>query len=413
MFASNDGGTHRGYFAIDRRIWEQVTAAGINPAAAYLVLACGTGQDNQTTRWSKEAIKRYAGVGWERARAALGALFQAGFVGECDDHTGAHPHYRIRTIRDMDIWEGLQHPQKRSHRGRSVSSTLTDEEIADTERRAPGDPRRHRSVAEILGVTTPQTTLASPDLIWLPNAIITGTTDGEETPLRRLRRAGCIWALRLFVELYGSQNLRDDCGISPGVIVEEFERRKVGEQGAYTIWGFKSFGRPISRTGLLAAHQARTAKGAKNGPPVLESIELLEKMGLVSFVPHIFENETAFAEPIHPFGIGGAAEVPAEQEIGRAAHDAARMMALPGKIEEAEEAGFEYFCPILNTIPSARMVGVARLTYRPQTRRTATWFAELQQNAPGWIKNFQRLTEEAEDIADGKLRSSRTGRRRR
>jgi hypothetical protein len=119
-------------------------------------------------------------------------------------------------------------------------------------------------------------------------------------------------------------------------------------------------------------------------------------MGLLSFVPHIFENDTDTAEPIHVFGVGGIAEAPREQEIGEAADLAARAMALPSKLAEAEENGFEHFCPILKTKPTAQMIGVARLTYRPHTRRTAEWFAELNRAAQGWIETFDRLAEKGE-----------------
>jgi len=41
----------KGFFAVDRRAWARVCALGLNPAVAYLVVACGTGGDNRTTKW--------------------------------------------------------------------------------------------------------------------------------------------------------------------------------------------------------------------------------------------------------------------------------------------------------------------------------------------------------------------------
>jgi hypothetical protein len=119
-------------------------------------------------------------------------------------------------------------------------------------------------------------------------------------------------------------------------------------------------------------------------------------MGLLSFVPHIFDNETETAEPIHVYGLGETAEAPIEREIGAAANRAARAMCLPSKLLEAESDGFEYYCPILSTKPTAQMVGVARLTYRPRTRRTAAWFDELHKNGAAWIEAFNKLAEKGE-----------------
>src|SRR5262249_40951542 len=43
----------KGFFAIDRRTWGEICdARTISEAAAYLVLAAGTGADNRSTSWS-------------------------------------------------------------------------------------------------------------------------------------------------------------------------------------------------------------------------------------------------------------------------------------------------------------------------------------------------------------------------
>lgn len=164
------------------------------------------------------------------------------------------------------------------------------------------------------------------------------------------------------------------------------------------IWGFKTPDKTwgtLWHVGPFVDHEFRERKPG-NGHPTWDSVHLLQSMGLLSFVPHIFENDTDVAEPIHPFGIGETAEAPIEREIGDVADHAARAMALPSKLGEAIEDGFLYFCPILKTKPTAQMIGVARLTYRPHTKRTAAWFAELNQTAQGWIDTFRGLSERAE-----------------
>ncbi len=54
-------GTGR-FFAIYKDQWPKVCALGLNPAVAYLVMACGTGRDNRRTVWSVNAIEKYSGV---------------------------------------------------------------------------------------------------------------------------------------------------------------------------------------------------------------------------------------------------------------------------------------------------------------------------------------------------------------
>ena len=149
------------------------------------------------------------------------------------------------------------------------------------------------------------------------------------------------------------------------------------------------------RTEPFAAHETRSRVKPEGNSPVWVSLNLLESLGLLGFVQYIFENDTDIAEPIHVFGIGGIAEAPLERDIGSAADQAARAMALPSRLENADEEDFEHFCPILQTKPSTQMIGVARLTYRPHTRRTAAWFADLQQTAQGWIDLFSELAAKA------------------
>jgi len=391
------------FFAIDGRIWAKVTALGMNEAVAYLILACGTGPGNKATSWSTNAVMKYAGIGWARAKLAIVSLEASCFVRHAECYTEAHPRYELATCRELEDHQAAKNPPP-------APDYLEQEILSGV--RAGKQPRNKtdrnraerlllrgmlcRDARGIYKLPEPAKEDSGDNFIWLPNEIVMGTSSGEESPLRRLRGAGCTWTLRLFVDLYSAQNLRDDGGISPLLIRQEFDRQKIGEQGAYVIWGFKSVKSFLWWTGIFAAHQSRTRAEPENQSPVWQSLQLLQNMGLLSFVPHIFENNSDAAEPVHPYGIGQTGEPPIEQEIGHAADRAARTMALPSKLEEAEEAGFEHFCPILKTMPTAQMIGVARLTYRPRTQRTQGWFRDLNQNAPDWIETFARLTAKGE-----------------
>jgi hypothetical protein len=403
---TSDPKTGAGFFQIDGRVWAAVTAGDINLAASYLVLACGTGHGNRSTSWSTKAVMNHAGVGWIRAKAAIDDLIARGFVRYAEKHTPDKPRYELATYREFANHVAVKNPP--------APPDYYDEKVLE-KLQAGKQPthkfdRKHaerlcqrgllcRDAQGVYKFPEPQEEDSGDDPVWLPNSIVLGTAAGEDSPVRKLRSAGCIWTLRLFVDLYSAQNLRDDGGIDPRLIRQKFDRQNIGEQGAYIVWGFKPGDRTHWWEGPFAAHRSRPKVKPEDSSPAWESLNLLKTMGLVSFVPHIFENDTNAAEPIHVYGLGSTAEDPLEQEIGAAADRAARAMCLPSRLETAADDGFEHFCPVLRTKPSAQMVGVARLTYRPDTKRTAAWQAQLHQAAPVWLETFEKLADKGK-IAD-------------
>jgi hypothetical protein len=114
-------------------------------------------------------------------------------------------------------------------------------------------------------------------------------------------------------------------------------------------------------------------------------------MGLLEYIPHLMESDSPQAEPIHPFGIGRNGEEQIETEIGAAADAAGREMVPEWDVQKAENDGFEWFCPAARTLPGVQLVGVARLRYRPHTRRTAAWYASLQESGQAAIGHYSKL----------------------
>jgi hypothetical protein len=391
------------FFRIDSRVWAKVTAYDMNAAAAYLVLASGTGHGNTSTSWSTKSVMGYAGIGHERAKAAIQRLSAGGFIRRAEAHTEARPRYELATYQELIEHEHAKNPPPEPgfYEREALCDLQAGKQPTNKKERNRAEGLYQRGLLSkdaqgIYKLSEPLAENSGEYSIWLPNAIVTATSHGEESPVQRLRSAGCIWTLRLFVDLYTAQNLRDDGGISPLVVRAVYERKQIGQQGTYVIWGFKQKQLAGQYSGPFAPHSKRQPKKANDDPPVWDSVHLLQRMGLLSFVPHIFDNETETAEPIHVYGLGETAEAPIEREIGAAANRAARAMCLPSKLLEAESDGFEYYCPILSTKPTAQMVGVARLTYRPRTRRTAAWFDELHKNGAAWIEAFNKLAEKGE-----------------
>jgi hypothetical protein len=96
--------TNEGFFAVDRRAWARVCALGLNHAVAYLVVACGTGGDNRTTKWSDQAIRKYAGLSRGRTDKAMAELKASDLVRE--DQGGTRPRYYIMPAHEVPGCEG-------------------------------------------------------------------------------------------------------------------------------------------------------------------------------------------------------------------------------------------------------------------------------------------------------------------
>lgn len=52
----------KGFFRIDRRTWAKACELRMNPAVAYLVLACVAGKNHRGTSWCVQAVKKYTSI---------------------------------------------------------------------------------------------------------------------------------------------------------------------------------------------------------------------------------------------------------------------------------------------------------------------------------------------------------------
>lgn len=180
-----------GFFAIGLAEWRQACEIGLNPAVAFLVLACGTGRDNQTTAWSANAVQEYGGIRWERAKPAIEQLVKAGLVTLAESSTKARPRYKLKI---------------------------------------------------------------SENRIWLPKNVVMPLA-GEEPIVHRLRQTQDVMTLRLFVELYHAQNLAADGGISRDVVYRKYEKKVCRDVGNMVYLGFTDAGTWVTwETDVTKAH---------------------------------------------------------------------------------------------------------------------------------------------------------------
>jgi hypothetical protein len=370
------------------------------------VLAQGSDRENRHTSWSTTSLKKYAGISWERGKVAIEGLIRKGFIARAEVSTAGKPRYELRPYADIEresfdaaraaLTNVERHLLAEIRAGRETAiarKPVNESCLRDLEERRviarQGDGSY--TAVDVLPSSEP------PDLIWLPNTLITGTEAGEEPPVRRLRNAGDLWALRLFVELYHAQNLRDDGGISPAILRQQFTRRLVGENSVFDVWGFKADQKTCWLDGLLERHRSRSKPGEKQHP-IWDSLHSLERHGLINFVPHLWNTtwESGTAEFIHAYGLHNVGER-LEMEMASAAHYAGQSMVPAFKTEKALSEGFRYLVPVPRNVPNVQMIGVARLRYRPHTTRTSDWYGDLVRNAPGIIARYKEVIEATED----------------
>jgi hypothetical protein len=313
------------FFAIDRAAWSRACSLGINEASAFLTLACGTRRDNRLSCWSVGAVVVHAGMGPPKAIAAIAAL---------------QKHGLIRLLRG----------------GRNPCYDLT-----------PTGPE--------------------PELIWLPNALVTGAA-GEKSPVCFLRQSHSLDALRLLVELHHSSNLAEHGGVDWRKIRRKFTRSKIAERGQFIIWGFIE-GREEAFDDAPFVAPFLSGGGGWNG--FWETWSQLKRLRLFQFVGHLVEADNDAAEIVHPFPFSNGE--PYEREITAAAHEAA--MALLGEeavqLKRAEAEGL-MLVPVPAHFAKVEVVGVARLLYHTQTRLTAAWAAK-QRSWEGCVNTYQNMTE--------------------
>src|SRR4051794_38333426 len=199
------------FFAIDSRLWERVCALGLNEAVSYLVQARGTGRDNRTTTWSVESIERYTGISRHRAAAALKALQVKGF--EKLLRAGTKPKYDLTPFAELP--DSDKKPALDFYEARVFARVKEGNKVAHDDRKYARRASKKGWLIEGEGggfAITPPPQI-EPDLIWLPNELVTGA--GRETPpLELVRQMQDVMTLRLLIDMYHTHNLREDGGAS-------------------------------------------------------------------------------------------------------------------------------------------------------------------------------------------------------
>lgn len=414
MSVKTAGDGRGGFFAVDRRSWAFVCSLGLNAAVSYLVMARGTGGDQATTSWSVNAIEKYTGIGRKRADQAIELLLQRGAVIRLQ--AGRKPRYRIPCAWEIDGAEGYRKPLDADERvvlaafqagtpppdrqkgfgpvglwtARPICRTLA---LKGYLRRKSHD--EHGKKFNSSDETIARYELADPpkpDWIWLPNTLVDGA-GGERTPVELLRQTGKVARLRLFIELYGAQDLADEGGIPwrQNGFWWSYTRKRIGQSGRYVVFAFQE---ERIRADGVPAYLVRLSKvdaeGKRDNSEVLEALDQLLQLGLVQRIGLLIDSaDRAVAEILHSCALPGGDGLDCEQAVTRDAYDAALDLLNEGQQKRIESEAFDLLIPFESHRMDVQLIGVARLRYRPRTAPTAQWLNKTASRCEKWSSRYR------------------------
>ena len=225
----------------------------------------------------------------------------------------------------------------------------------------------------------------------MPNELVTGA-NGERPPVKLVRQSHDVLLLRLLCDLYCAQALREDGGVSRALTRERYDCVEVGRRAQFIVWGFCPRSYAVSWTPLTRCHyrQELTAEERTRAPARASTTSavcrILVDLGLAEWVPQLVESAAPEGEIIHPLSRGGSGSL--EDQLG---HEAALSMLTEAQREWVEGEGL-WLVPVPKHVAKVELIGTLRLLYRPQTRMTSAWWAELHQKGRRFLDDYRALT---------------------
>jgi hypothetical protein len=392
-----------GFFAVDRRTWAKVCSHSMNEAVAYLVIARGTGADNKTSCWSVDAIERYTGISRGRAKASVDHLKQHDCLRILRD--GTRPKYELTPAGEIP---GLVRPRL-DDGSCDGSAAYLYQQICDGKMRKRLYQHQQMDLQRLLkgrwvkdlgdGSYAPMpASEIKADPIWLPNELVTGAAE-ETPPIELIRQMQDVMTLRLFVDYYGVHDLREDGGVPRQFTFQKYNRLQSGSWREFVVWAFeRGVVNCYPATDIVRPHcrdltKKEKAEGKIESDDFFRRQDKLADVGLIQWRPHLVESEDPAAEIIHPYGMAGD-DGDIEDRIGAAAHRAGMAMLTEAQRQWVVKNNL-WLAPVPAHMTNVTMVDVARLRYRPRTRRTAAWFADLSAKADRFIAHYETRRRQA------------------
>jgi hypothetical protein len=392
-----------GFFAVDTRCFAEAST-NLNDGVCYLVIAAGTGGDQATTSWSINAVEKRTGISRGRIGEAMERLIRKSLVSRVAG--GSHPRYKLATW--AQFHKLAPDPTPLSPEQEEVLDSIRRFQALSSKQKTLGNQllrlNRVRQKRDSCNNTYFEV-IAPPEprLAFIPNTFVSGAVD-ETPPLERIRRLQDPLLLRLVVDLY-RVHLENDGGIAKTVISREYTRALKGEFGSYLIYEFCSGDRLANPGEIIEPHLTTKLDGRKDWGAVWRRFDMLGELGIIEWVPTLFEGPGHDAEPLCPLGYGETDSV--EDQLGQAAHGAAVRM-LSRRINLGSDApalrertAGSQLVPVPRHFAGATMFGIARLRYRPHTARTKLWFSKVQDRGTEFLEKWHEIIETIDLHADG------------
>lgn len=238
-------------------------------------------------------------------------------------------------------------------------------------------------VEQTKGGSKPQYKLSLPDCedsyIFLPNSIIDGV-GGEVPPVKRLRQMLDVKLLKLFIQLYALHDLDNEGGL-PGDIVRyagEGKVKHIYANDIISVYGCRSG--EYQYTWPWYARSPLCGNGEEDFNDFCSGMRELRLLGLIDGLLYVFEADHEEAELIGP-SFGHQQLEGLFKQISRASH-------------QLQVKDSRFFAVVPKHIKEPAFRVILRLAYRPQTVKTARWFAlEQERNEFLWslIDKAERL----------------------
>lgn len=391
-------------FLVDVPTFAKVCDLGdVDAAASYLILAAGTGGDNRTSTWSREAINQRTALNWRKADAAMVKLEQAGLIRWLTAKGVRKPRIDlppVETRKPMPknvaaLAERIMHGDQ--------PHTTTDKAAATVGRDlgwfACDDAGMWSFIAE-----RPMAKAYLP-MELVGNAF--GVASDESPIVDRIRKARDPKALQLLVELYALQDLAEHGGVNRYWLKAQFTRGETqAATGSIKVWTFTEGSLSARvKAGPLSHHWRKPtaqeeAEGLNGARDFYARISILEDAGALEWVYHLAEDETESATTIYPVGVcrhGKMVWTELESIIGGYAIRAAFAI---GGYAASQVSEWEDRAPGSFILPADRMarkvalVGVPRLRHRARTTNAARWQKELIETATAQKDVFRGIIAE-------------------
>lgn len=388
------------FFIVDVPTFVAVCKLGdVDAAASYLILAAGTGPDNRTTTWSREAINQRTGLNWRKADTAIAKLVKGGFAQWLTPSGAPRPRLALPLLETRQpLPPRLQKLAERITNGDDLKSA---QDLRDANLGSELGWFEQVEGQWFLRSERPMVKA------YLPKSLAgdeTGKAMAGRSTIDNIRKARDPMALQLMVELYAKQDLAEYGGVDRQALRTKFKRVKALATGKYQIWRFENSIQWVSWDEGFSDHKRQLtetehAAGFNPAQDFFQRVKILEDAGALEWVYYLAEDESETSTHIYPVAVVRHGKIvwnELESIVGSFATRAASALygnaALARKWED--EMPDAFILPAERMLREAALVGVPRLRHRAKTSNAGRWRADLGQVAAETIAEFKAVIAE-------------------